>query len=304
MKKTPVLFLIFNRPETTRRVFTAIREYRPERLFVAADGPRSGHPGEEERCRLARAAALACDWPCEVNTRLLPANLGCRNAVSSALNWFFGMVDEGIVLEDDCLPSPDFFRFAGIMLERYRDNPRIMHISGVNFQDGVKRGNSDIFFSTIPHIWGWASWRRAWRNYDVEMSDFLRLNDSGELEKMLPGTPYLRWVLLRMMKQTFLQSPYFNTWDVQWHYALARHRGLAVAPNVNLVSNIGGSGTHLVSGGLCCRPLERLPERLSLPPEPENADTAADMYTLRKIYSGGWRPHLRYWLERCLPALR
>lgn len=304
MNKKPVLFLIFNRPETTRRVFAAIREYRPERLFVAADGPRPDRQGESEQCRLAREAALQIDWPCELNTRLLPKNLGCRNAVSSAVSWFFDAADDGIILEDDCLPSPDFFRFTAAMLDHFRDETRVMHISGVNFQDGTRRGNADAFFSTIPHIWGWASWKRAWRHYDAEMRDYPRLRDSGELAAALPGSPYLRWVLLRMMERTYAHSPHFNTWDVQWHYTLAKLHALAVTPNANLVSNIGGTGTHQVAEELCSRGFDRLPESPTFPPEPESADIAADLHTLKKIYAGNWRPRLTYQLERMFPFLR
>ena len=298
MKKLPVLFIVFNRPETTRRVFSAIRDYRPARLFIAADGPRPDRPDDAERCRLAREAAQKCDWPCEVTTRFLERNLGCRNAVSSAVSWYFSQVDEGVVLEDDCLPCPNFFRFAEAMLERFRDDEQVMHISGVNFQDGVQRGEADGFFSTIPHIWGWASWKRAWRHYDVDMQDYPQVRASGELAANLPGTRYLKWVLLRMMEQTYRKSPYFDTWDVQWHYTLAKRGALAVAPNVNLVSNIGGSGTHQVASSLCGRPFGKMPEKITPPPPPEAADPAADLYTLNRIYAGNWRSRVRYFAER------
>ena len=297
MNKLPVLFLIFNRPDTTRRVFDAIRTYRPERLFVAADGARTDRSGEAELCRLAREEALKCDWPCEVKTRFLERNLGCRVAVSSALDWYFSQVDEGVILEDDCLPCPGFFRFAATMLERFRDDEKVMHVAGVNFQDGVHRGNADGFFSTIPHIWGWASWKRAWKHYDVEMRDYPELRASGKLAANLPGTRYLKWVLLRMMEKTYRKSPYFDTWDVQWHYALAKRGALAVNPNANLVSNIGGSGTHEVAGSLCGLPFSELPEDPEPPSGPETADAAADLYTLKKIYAGNWRSRLRYLAE-------
>jgi hypothetical protein len=299
MSKIPILFLIFNRPETTRRVFDAIRAYRPERLFVAADGPRYQLEGETEKCMLAREAALRIDWPCEINTRLLSQNLGCRKAVSSAVDWFFSQADEGAILEDDCLPCPGFFRFAEAMLEHFRDDERVMHISGVNFQNGVKRGNADGFFSAIPHIWGWASWKRAWKHYDADMNDYPELRDSGELAARLPGSRYLKWVLLRMMEQTYRKSPYFNTWDVQWHYALAKRGALAVTPNANLVSNIGGSSTHRVENSLCEMPFGELAENPTPPGPPEAADTAADRRTLKKIYAGGLRSRLRYLAELC-----
>ena len=298
MGKLPVLFLIFNRPETTRRVFAAIRAYRPEKLFIAADGARPGHPTDGEMCRRAREEALKCDWPCEVKTRLLDVNLGCREAVSSAVSWYFSQVDEGVVLEDDCLPCPDFFRFAEAMLEHFRDDENVMHVSGVNFQDGARRGGADGFFSTIPHIWGWASWKRAWQHYDVDMKDYPQVRASGKLAANLPGTRYLKWVLLRMMEQTYLRSPYFNTWDVQWHYTLAKRGALAVAPNVNLVSNIGGSSTHQVESSVCGLPHGKLPDEITPPAPPETADQAADMLTLNKIYAGNWRSRLRYLAER------
>ena len=296
--------MVFNRPETTKRVHEAIRVYRPERLFIAADGPRPDRPADAEMCRLAREEAQKCDWPCEVKTRFLERNLGCRDAVSSAVSWYFSQVDEGVILEDDCQPCPDFFRFAGKMLEHFRNDEKVMHISGVNFQDGVRRGNADGFFSTIPHIWGWASWRRAWRHYDAEMKDYPRVRKSGELAANLPGTRYLKWVQLRMMEQTFRKSPHYDTWDVQWHYALARRGALTVAPNANLVSNIGGSSTHEVESSICGLPCGKLPDEITPPAPPETADLAADLCTLNKIYAGNWRSRLRYLAELVFPPLR
>ena len=293
MNKKPVLFIIFNRPETTERVFSAIRAYRPERLFVAADGPRPDRPEDREKCAAARAL-VKCDWPCEVHTRFLDANAGCRDAVSGGVSWFFEQVDAGIILEDDCLPCPDFFRFAEAALEHYRDDERVMHISGVNFQERP----AGAYFSTIPHIWGGASWRRAWQHYDVDMADFPARRE--ELKATLPGTPYLRWVLLRMMRKTFERSPYFDTWDVQWHYTLAKLGALALTPGVNLVSNLGGSGTHEVGAELCGRPFGTLPDRIELPECMGKADEKADLRTLNAIYSGNWRPKLRYLLDRML----
>ena len=133
------------------------------------------------------------------------------------------------------------------------------------------------------------------------MADFPRLRSSGELAESLPGTPYLRWVLTRMMEQTYLKSPHFDTWDVQWHYALTRMHALAVAPYVNLVSNIGGTGTHEVDGDLCGRPFGELPPEITFPSEPYAPDSEADLHTLRKIYSGNWRMRLRYLAWLILP---
>lgn len=236
----PVLFVVFNRPETTTRVFEAIRQARPPRLFVAADGPRPDRPGEAAKCAEVREIATAVDWPCEVKTLFREHNLGCRVAVSSAVNWFFENVEEGIILEDDCLPHPDFFRFCGELLDYYHNDDCVMHISGSNFQQGVKRGSGSYYFSRYAHIWGWASWRRAWQHYDVDLKKL----DSVVLRNTLSSSKVInRW--MNILQQVKNKNPHFNTWDFQWSYALFELNGLAVTPNVNMISNIGfGSGTH------------------------------------------------------------
>src|SRR5690349_2048344 len=138
--KSAILFLVFNRPETTARVFEAIRAAQPPRLYVAADGPRASRIGESERCDLTRRIASAVDWPCDITTLFRAANLGCKNAVSSAISWFFEHEEEGVILEDDCLPDPSFFRYCDELLAHYRDDTRIGLISGNNFQFGKTHG--------------------------------------------------------------------------------------------------------------------------------------------------------------------
>jgi len=167
--KTPVLFLVFNRPDTTRRVFEAIRAARPARLFLVADGPRERQPDDKEKCERVRYIATDIDWDCEVKTLFRKENLGCKNGVSSAIDWFFSHVDEGIILEDDCLPTESFFWFCEELLRRYRNDSRVMQICGSNFLRGWQRNNDSYYFSGYGPIWGWASWRRAWIYYDVDM---------------------------------------------------------------------------------------------------------------------------------------
>src|SRR5665648_587346 len=163
--KTPVAFIIFNRPETTRRVFAEIAKARPTKLLVIADGPRATHPDDAEKCAVVRAIIDGVDWDCEVLKNYSDVNLGCKRRVSSGLDWVFDTVEEAIILEDDCLPHPTFFRFCEEMLAKYRDDKRIAMISGDNFQFGKKRTEYSYYFSRYTHIWGWASWRRAWDNY-------------------------------------------------------------------------------------------------------------------------------------------
>lgn len=239
---TPVALLIFNRPETTGRVFAAIRQAKPPKLLVVADGPRTDKPGEAEKCRQARAIINQVDWECEVLTNYSEVNLGCRHRVSSGLDWVFDQVETAIILEDDCLPHPTFFRYCQELLEQYHDEQSIMMISGNNFQ-GRRPTEYSYYFSRYIHIWGWASWRRAWRKYDHGMALWPELRDSGWLSELLENHQAAAW-----WSKVF-QSVYdgvLNTWDVIWLYSLWRNQGLTILPLVNLVSNIGfgDSATH------------------------------------------------------------
>lgn len=233
---TPILFLIFNRPDTTKRVFEVISQTRPKQLFVAGDGPRADRPGEEEKCEKVRQIATNVDWDCEVKTLFREKNLGCRVAVSSAVDWFFENVEEGIILEDDCVPHPTFFRFCQELLERYRDDMRVMQIGSCNFQDGIKRGNGSYYFSKYNHIWGWASWRRAWCHYDVAMQTFPEFVVQKQIENIWPDKNTQKYWL--NIFQTVFEGR-IDTWDYQWIYAMWTQNSFAILPNVNMISNIG-----------------------------------------------------------------
>lgn len=240
MLHTPILFVVFNRPHTTARVFEAIRQAKPRQLFIASDGPRAGHPTDASNCEKVRQIVAAVDWDCEVKTLYQPRNLGCRQAVSTGITWFFEQVEEGIILEDDTLPSHSFFSFCQELLERYRSNEQIMMISGDNFQWGKWRGEGSYYFSGYTHIWGWASWRRAWKYYDVAMKDFT-LPEAKTLLRQRLKSPLERTYWLRQFQKAYLGE--VDTWDYQWTYAVWKQNGLAVMPNINLVSNIGfGAG--------------------------------------------------------------
>lgn len=239
--KTPILFLIFNRPDTTQRVFEQIAKQQPLKLYIAADGPRESRTGELDLCEATRKIVETITWPCEVKRLFREENLGCKKAVSSAISWFFENEEEGIILEDDCLPHPDFFGFCEAMLNRYRNTEKVMHISGNNFQEGVKHGDSSYYFSSYAHIWGWATWKRAWNKYSIgltqeESTAIIEVKFKHYLERK-----YWKMVAAK------LHSGEFNTWDYQWTFTLWKHDGLAIIPNVNLVSNIGfgAASTHL-----------------------------------------------------------
>ena len=231
----PVLFIIFRRPENTARVFATIREARPRQLFVAADGPRVSHPEDTERCQLARAVISGVDWPCEVHTRFLERNLGCGRAVSSAIHWFFESVEEGIILEDDILPEPSFFRYCAVLLDRYRDDTRIMNITGYNPLTRAV-GDGSYYPSRFFHCWGWATWRRVERLYDYELRSFPALRDSPIFDRAFPR---------RLQKEHFMaeferyHSRDCGNWDMQWCYMIVAHEGICLNPCVNLIKNIG-----------------------------------------------------------------
>jgi hypothetical protein len=234
--KTPVAFLIFNRPDTTLKVFKEIEKVRPSKLLVVADGPRSSELGENEKCAVTRAIIDQVSWDCEVITNYSEINLGCKKRISSGLDWIFSIVEEAIILEDDCLPHPTFFPYCEELLEYYRDDKRIMHISGDNFQFGRKRTKDSYYFSHYTHVWGWASWRRAWQNYDVDMKLWPIIKDGDWLADILKDKE-----LISYWESTF-QSAYegkIDTWDYQWLFACWLQSGLSILPNVNLVSNIG-----------------------------------------------------------------
>ena len=234
--KIAVLFLVFNRPDTTRQVFEAIRKVKPPRLYVAADGPREGKLDEIERVKEVRKIATAVDWPCEVKTLLRDKNLGCKRGVSSAITWFFEQEEQGIILEDDCLPHLDFFSFCENLLDRYFSDERIFAITGNNFQKGKQRGDASYYFSKYVHIWGWATWRRAWRHYDVDINFWPKWKTSDA------WTKYKFDKIERRYWQKIFDRCYsgqIDTWDYQWVASIWYKNGLTVTPNVNLVSNIG-----------------------------------------------------------------
>ncbi|MFH1903529.1 MAG: hypothetical protein ABIK20_05720 [Candidatus Omnitrophota bacterium] len=243
---TPVLFLIFNSPDTTQRVFEEIRRARPLKLFVAADGPREGKNGESERCRQAREIIKKVDWECSVRTLFRAKNLGCKIACSNAVNWFFENEEEGIILEDDTLPDRSFFWFCQELLAKYRNDTRIMHIGGVNFQSGHVRGDGNYYFSVYNHLWGWASWRRAWMYYDVAMKTWPKFLEQNQLANIFEDERMQEY-WIKQIQAT--HEGKIDTWCYQWLYAMWSQNGLTILPNVNLISNIGfGEGaTHTTS---------------------------------------------------------
>lgn len=239
--KTPVAFLIFNRPDTTAKVFAAIREARPPKLLVVADGPRADRPGEAELCASTRAIINQVDWPCEVLTNYADVNLGCKDRVSSGLDWVFHEVEEAIILEDDCLPHSSFFPFCEQMLDRYREDERVMMVGGTNYLFDRLKIEESYCFSRYFAIWGWATWRRAWSRYDITMREWPRLRNEGQLQSFY-SQRFMRNHVIRIFNAAYHGN--IDTWDIQWFYTCLFNNGLSIIPRANLISNIGPVGTH------------------------------------------------------------
>lgn len=254
----PVLFLVFNRPELTAQVFAAIRAARPARLYVAADGPRSDRHGEADVCARVRALATAVDWPCELQTLLRDENLGCRRAVSEAISWFFDHEQAGIILEDDCLPDPTFFEYCSFFLDRHRDDAQVMSISGASF--APRKGSAPPYgYTWYADMWGWATWRRAWKFYDVDMAGWPQ--DVGLLHRLFEKRPAAVQYWQAMFDRT--ASGQIETWDYQWIWSVIRNQGLVVTPRVNMISNLGwgvdATHTHHLESSLARLPLRSFP---------------------------------------------
>lgn len=233
---TPVAFIIFNRPDTTERVFAEIAKARPSTLLVIGDGPRFSRKGEVDQVLAARGIINKVDWPCDVLTNFSDINLGCKKRVSSGIDWVFSKVDEAIILEDDCLPHPTFFIFCQEMLERYRFDDRIAMVSGDNFFLDRMTMAESYYFSRYMHIWGWASWRRAWKDYDVEIRDWPQVRRIGFLEAAI-GNHGERAYWRHAFEDVYQGR--LDTWDYQWVLSSWLQSRLAIMPAVNLISNIG-----------------------------------------------------------------
>lgn len=286
---TSVLFLVFNRPDTTEKVFEIIRKIKPPKLFVSADGPRPNKPGEKEKCDQTRKIIERVDWDCEVHRNFSDVNLGCKKGVVKGINWFFENVEEGIIIEDDCILDDSFFVFAEEMLERYRYDARIMHIGAANFQDGKVRGEASYYFSKFCHVWGWATWRRAWKHYDIAIKSFSDFKANNTIANILPDKKMqTHW--LRLFQTVYDNA--LDTWDFQWVYTVWEQKGMSIIPNVNLVSNIGfgEEATHTKeTGHILSENKSGSIENLIHPVE-FITDEEADRYTFyHKIYQNKWK---------------
>jgi len=292
---TPVALFVFNRPETTARVFEAVRTARPRRLFLVADGPRPDRPDEAQRCAAVRDLVERVDWPCQVTRDYAEHNLGSRQRVASGIGKVLEQVEEAILLEDDCVPHPTFFRFAQELLIHHRHDARVGVISGNNFQLHRPRLPASYAYSRYPLTWGWATWRRFWRGYDESLSRWPALREQGWLADVL-GDPQAERHWTSIFDRVHRRE--LDVWDYQLTFLLWAESTLSILPAVNQVTNIGfgthGTNTRDAGSFLADFPTGDLAFPLSHPAAMAR-DTAGDQAIEERIFSGpkrDWRSRL------------
>ena len=302
----PVLFVIFNRPETSQRSFASIRAARPERLYIASDGPRAHREGEAELVARTRESVLAMiDWECEVKTLFQEQNLGCGMGVYPAISWLFEHEERGVVIEDDCVVSASFFPFMAEMLERYAADQRIGMVAGSNPIE-AHRTDGSYHFSRFKSCWGWGSWRRAWQHMDLEMSWRGEKTDSVIYNAGYGGRDRAEW----LHKLSYIDRGYVSAWDWQWYFSLSAQNQLCIYPARNLVSNEGNdaSATHTAVGDICLKRYE-LDFPLTHPRfvMPDAAFDRAFYRSSNTLYRRllRWIPYgLKQAVKRCIIALK
>jgi hypothetical protein len=282
--RAPVVLLLFRRPECTARVFERIRRARPPVLYLVADGPRGAD--DEEGCERARAAVARVDWPCEVRRDYAAGNLGLRERVVSGLGFVFGECERAVVLEDDCLPDPTFFDYCDAVLERWKDDERVMQVGGFSVQRGGAPTPASYYFSKYALPWGWASWARAWRHYDPSIASWPALRDGGWADAWFDGE--LERSYWTGVFDAVHAGRIASTWDYAWSYACWAQGGLSAVPWASLIRNVGwGPGATHTHGTVPLAEIDAVP--LPLPvvhPTAVSRHRAADLYTFDHYYPG------------------
>lgn len=233
---TPILILIFNRPDKVKILVERLRIFKPKYLYISGDGPRQDRMSEEALCLAAQNMATDIDWPCEVHTNFSKENLGCKLSVTKGISWFFENVEAGIILEDDCLPEEHFFAFCTTLLEKYKDEETVMHINGTSFAPSPISSTESYYFSRIAHSWGWATWRRAWKKFDPEMKNLDELESILVKQRFFLTSKYSSfWVKhLHHIKKHKVDS-----WANYWVYTILYYQGVCITPFASLIENIG-----------------------------------------------------------------
>jgi len=283
---SPVVLIVFNRPEQTRQLLEVLKEVAPPKLRVIADGPRTGHPDDTLLCNEVKSLIeREVTWPCEIKKNYSEKNLGCKLRISSGLDWVFSIDEKAIILEDDCIPDITFFKFCDELLEKYQNHSEINHIGGNNFLFDRLKINESYYFSKYTHVWGWATWKRAWQNYDVALKQWPQIKKERTLEKILEKQQAKFWG----EKFDGVYNGQDDTWDHQWTFSSMINQKLAIVPKVNLITNIGfgKNSTHTFFKSKFAN-MKR--ESLTFPlkhPEKIILNTQADQIVARSNYNPG-----------------
>jgi hypothetical protein len=235
--QAPILFLVFNRYHPTVQVFETIKKERPKKLYIAADGPRDDVDDDLKKCAEVRKIFEMIDWDCEVFTLFQDNNLGPCKSQIAAINWFFEHENEGVILEDDALPDKTFYMFCYLLLDKYRHDHRVSMISGCNFQQQNKRGNADYYFSKHTNTYACAMWKRSWNLMDTNLVDWPDFLNAGGIDDFSNSSG-----VRRRFKEAFngiYENPKLTYWDFLFMFSSLKNGALSIAPNVNLVKNIG-----------------------------------------------------------------
>lgn len=292
--ETPIIYIIFNRPECTIESFSVIRNQRPSQLLIIADGPRSDE--EMAKCQQTRSITEGIDWPCTVYRNYSEHNMGLKERISSGLNWAFSIVEKAIILEDDCIAHPDFFSFCDLLLKKYENDPRVSVITGNNFQNGRARGDGSYYFSKYNHCWGWATWRSSWKLYDGKISFWKEFSASEKWKSINPSSNERRY-WRRIFTQSILNR--VDSWAYPWTASIWYKGGLTITPNVNLVSNIGfgQDSTHTNQANSPFSKMRTSSIGSIIHPKNLIQDKLADLYVFNNNFGGKYNsfPGFIFW---------
>ncbi len=297
----PIVLCIYNRPDFTRRAANVLKAVNPKRIFIIADGPKSSNPSDAELCAQAQRIAVESFKDAKVQMNASGINLGCRKRIQTGLNWVFGLVDEAIIIEDDCIPELSFFPFCAELIEKYRHEKEIGLIGGTNFQFDRRCSPNSYFFSRYPLMWGWATWRRTWEIYEADLDSWNEARDTSWLADLLVDplvTAYWRRIFDHVRDG-------FDTWDYSMVYSCWRNKLLSIQPGRNLVSNIGfgvsATHTHERVSLFANMLVHRMTFPLTHPPRIER-DLDCDDWTEKIAFSGPARK--RYESAQRLPRFK
>jgi hypothetical protein len=304
--KVPVLLIVYNRDQTLNKVLESLMNVGVEKLYIASDGPNKNKLRDEEKVKNVRVIIKKLKWKCDVQYLIREENCGCKMGVSTAIDWFFNYEDSGIILEDDCIPNESFWTFCEIMLDKYKHDERVMTISGTNSQDGTLRGDASYYFSKYNHVWGWATWKRAWNFYDGNISFWPEMRKTDMwINKFQDQVERHYWE--DIFDEVYNSSEKWDAWDYPWTCCIWRMGGLNIMPNYNLVSNIGfgpdATHTKSIESEFSNNPTSVVKKFKLLKEELIAEDSNADAYTFKKHFGGEGQRTFKYIIKRKLKKL-